>query len=110
MPRVTFVLSNETRFNCEGTKGQTLLEVAWENQLGVEGACGGLMACSTCHVIVASEWFENLKPPSVEECSLLDLTWGCTKTSRLGCQIILTDGLDGLVVELPSTTNNILEI
>ena len=110
MPRVTFVLANETRYACEATAGQTLLELAWEYQLGVEGACGGLMACSTCHVIVASEWFENLNPPSVEECSLLDLTWGCTKTSRLGCQITLTEGLDGLVVILPPATNNILEI
>ena len=110
MPRVTFVLANETRFNCKATTGQTLLEVAWEYKLEVEGACGGLMACSTCHVIVAPEWLKKLNPPSVEECSLLDLTWGCTKSSRLGCQITLTDGLDGLVVELPPAINNILEI
>lgn len=73
----------------------------------LEGACEGSLACSTCHVIVAPEWFDKLEEPTEEEEDMLDLAFGLTHTSRLGCQIILNDDLDGLTVTVPSETRNI---
>ena len=90
--------------------GRTLLEIAWDNNLEVEGACGGVMACSTCHVIVDPAWADRLDPPGEEEDQMLDLAWGLMPTSRLGCQIALTAALDGLVVSLPSETRNMLGV
>ena len=66
------------------------------------------MACSTCHLIVDMEWYDKLKPASEEEYDMLDLAYGLTRTSRLGCQIILTKDLDGLVVRLPAETRNMM--
>jgi 2Fe-2S ferredoxin len=66
------------------------------------------MACSTCHVIVDPEWFGRLDPASEDEEDMLDLAFGLTRTSRLGCQIIITEALDGLVVRLPKATRNLL--
>ena len=74
----------------------------------MEGACEGSLACSTCHVIVDQEWFPKLEPASEDEEDMLDLAFDLTKTSRLGCQIIMTEDLDGLVVTLPQQTNNML--
>ena len=108
MPRVTFVLPDGTRREIEAAAGKTLLDIAWDNRLDVEGACGGVMACSTCHVIVDPSFAGKLDPPGEEEDEMLDLAWGITPTSRLGCQITLTDELDGLVVALPAETNNLL--
>ena len=109
MPRVTFVLVDGTRRDIEAPAGETLLEIAWNNHIDIEGACGGVMACSTCHVIVENSYFHKLNPPSQEEDEMLDLAWGLTATSRLGCQIVLTDALDGLVVHLPAETHSQLD-
>ena len=89
--------------------GDTLLQIAWDNHIDIEGACGGVMACSTCHVIVDPAWFEKLPDPGEEEDQMLDLAWGLQPTSRLGCQIVLSDALDGLVVSLPQETRNLLD-
>ena len=67
----------------------------------LEGTCEGQMACSTCHVIVAAEDFDRLPPASEEEEDMLDLALGATRTSRLACQIVLSDELDGLTVRMP---------
>ena len=64
------------------------------------------MACATCHVVVQDPWYDRLAPPSDDEEDMLDLAYGLTATSRLGCQIALTDALDGLVVRLPDTGEN----
>lgn len=106
MPRVTFVLTDGARQEIDAPAGDTLLEIAWNNHIDIEGACGGVMACSTCHIIVEGAYFGRLEAPSQEEDEMLDLAWGLKPTSRLGCQIILTDALDGLVVHLPASTNN----
>lgn len=106
MPRVTFVLVDGTHQEIDAAAGETLLQIAWDNHIDIEGACGGVMACSTCHVIVDEAFSARLEHPSQEEDEMLDLAWGLTPTSRLGCQIVLTDALDGLIVRLPSETTN----
>jgi len=107
MVAVTFVLPDGTRQMLDGQTGDSLLDIAWDNHLPVEGACGGVMACSTCHMIVDPEWAGKVEPPGEEEDAILDLAWGVTATSRLGCQIVMTDSLDGLVVALPSETHDL---
>jgi 2Fe-2S ferredoxin len=109
MPRITFILPDGARREIEATAGQTLLDIAWEHQLDIEGTCGGVMACSTCHVIVAPDWQDRLPPPTREEDEMLDLAWGLTPASRLGCQIVMTDSLDGLTVMLPDETRSMLD-
>ena len=85
-----------------------MLEIAHRNGIDIEGACEGSLACSTCHVIVDPEWYDLLKEASEDEEDMLDLAFGLTKTSRLGCQIIITEELDGLTVQLPAATRNLL--
>ena len=110
MARITFIgASGQERREVEAQAGQTLLEVAHANDIAIEGACEGSMVCSTCHVIVADADYDRLPPASVDEEDLLDLAYGLTPTSRLGCQIVVTDALDGLTVRLPRGTNNLLE-
>jgi ferredoxin, 2Fe-2S len=109
MPTVSFILADGSRRDFVVEAGKSLLDVAWDNGLDVEGACGGVMACSTCHVIVDPAWISKLSDPSVEEEEMLDLAWGLTETSRLGCQITVSEALDGLVVSLPTETRNLLD-
>jgi 2Fe-2S ferredoxin len=87
--------------------GTTILEAAHNNDVDLEGACEGSLACSTCHIIVDDAYFGKLSEPSEDEEDMLDLAFGLTKTSRLGCQIILTKELDGITVEIPDETRNI---
>ena len=108
MPRMVFIEPDGTRREVEAPLGHSLLQIAWDNNIDIEGACEGAMACSTCHVIVAPEWYERLEAPSEDEEDMLDLAFGLTPTSRLGCQIIITEALDGLTVNLPSQTRNML--
>ncbi|MEQ9448692.1 MAG: 2Fe-2S iron-sulfur cluster-binding protein, partial [Rhodospirillaceae bacterium] len=77
--------------------------------IDMEGACEGSMACSTCHIIVEKDWVPKLPAPSASEEDMLDLTYGVTRASRLGCQIALTAELDGLVVRLPASTRNMMD-
>jgi ferredoxin, 2Fe-2S len=88
--------------------GQTLLEIAHEHGIDIEGACEGVMACSTCHVIVDDAWIDRLPEPSEDEEDMLDFAVGLTANSRLGCQIEMSDDLDGLVVKLPKEVRNML--
>lgn len=90
----------------EASVGQRLLDVAWAAREPLEGACEGVMACSTCHVIVDAEDFEKLPPASEEEEDLLDLAAYATRTSRLACQIMLTDELKILTVKIPPGAKN----
>lgn len=108
MPRVTFIEPEGGRKHIDAPSGWTLLEIAHDNDVDIEGACDGNMACSTCHVIVEPQWAPRLPPPSEEELDILDLAYGLEATSRLGCQIALTDALDGLVVRLPRLTVSLL--
>ena len=106
MPKVTFIDADGTRHEIEAEKGRSLLDIAHDNGISLEGACEGSLACSTCHVIVDAAFYDQLDEASEDEEDMLDLAWGLTETSRLGCQIILTDELDGLVVTLPAATRN----
>lgn len=108
MPKITFILPDGTHREVEAPVGLSVLEIAHRNQIDLEGACEGSLACSTCHVIVDPEDFERLKDPTEDEEDMLDLAWGLTETSRLGCQIIMTDELDGLTVKLPAATRNMM--
>ena len=87
--------------------GTTILEAAHNNDVDMEGACEGSLACSTCHVIVDDAYFNKLSEPSEDEEDMLDLAFGLTKTSRLGCQIVLNKDLDGITVEIPDETRNL---
>jgi 2Fe-2S ferredoxin len=88
----------------EAPEGWSLLEVARDAGIDIEGACGGSMACATCHVIVDDGWFVRLPAASAEEEDMLDFAESLTATSRLGCQIRLTRDLDGLIVTVPETS------
>ncbi|KAL4584448.1 hypothetical protein LXL04_009049 [Taraxacum kok-saghyz] len=87
--------------------GMSMLEAAHENDIELEGACEGSLACSTCHVIVMDvEQYNKLEDPTDEENDMLDLAFGLTETSRLGCQVIAKPELDGLRLALPAATRN----
>jgi 2Fe-2S ferredoxin len=106
MTKITFVEPDGKEVSVDAQNGLSLLEVAHNNGISLEGACEGSLACSTCHVIVEKEFFEKLPEPSEEEEDMLDLAWGLTHTSRLGCQIIISDSLDGMKVKVPTGTRN----
>jgi ferredoxin, 2Fe-2S len=101
MPKMVFVERDGAKREVEAPLGLSVLEVAHKYGVDIEGACEGSLACSTCHVIVAPEWFDKLKPAAEEEEDMLDVAFGLQKTSRLGCQIVMTEALDGLTVMLP---------
>ncbi|CAN0359163.1 unnamed protein product [Laminaria digitata] len=86
--------------------GMNLMRVAQAHGIDLEGACEGVCACSTCHVTMAGEVFDSLPEPSEDEEDMLDLAFGLTETSRLGCQVIVTPEMDGIVVKLPAATRN----
>jgi 2Fe-2S ferredoxin len=106
MPKMIFVERNGTPREVEAPIGLSVLEVAHKHGVDIEGACEGSLACSTCHVIVDPEWFARLAKPSEDEEDMLDLAFGLEKTSRLGCQIVITKDLDGLIVKLPASSRN----
>ena len=108
MPKMTFIERDGTRREVDAPLGLSVLEVAHKHGVDIEGACEGSLACSTCHVIVDAEWYELLKEATEDEEDMLDLAFGLTKTSRLGCQIIITEELDGLTVSLPAGTRNMM--
>lgn len=101
MVKVTFITAQDQRIAAEAAPGMRLLEVGQNAGLPLEGTCEGQMACSTCHVVVAAEWFGKLDAASDDEEDMLDLAAGVTRTSRLSCQIVLTEALDGLEVRVP---------
>ncbi|MEX0922984.1 MAG: ferredoxin family 2Fe-2S iron-sulfur cluster binding protein [Rhodovibrionaceae bacterium] len=108
MPKMTFIERDGTQREVEAPEGLSVLEIAHRHDIDIEGACEGSLACSTCHVIVESAWFDKLEEPSEDEEDMLDLAFDLQKTSRLGCQIVITPELDGLTVKLPGSTRNLL--
>jgi 2Fe-2S ferredoxin len=102
MAKVTYVLADQTARTVELKPGTSVMEGAVRNNIpGIDAECGGACSCATCHVYVASEWFARTGGPASIEQSMLDFTSCAKPTSRLSCQIKVTDELDGLVVQLP---------
>jgi 2Fe-2S ferredoxin len=108
MPKMTFIERDGTHREVDAPLGLSVLEIAHNHDVDIEGACEGSLACSTCHVIVDPSWFRRLATPTEDEEDMLDLAFGLTETSRLGCQIVMTPELDGLVVKLPAGTRNMM--
>ncbi len=106
MVSVTFITTAGERVEANAEPGTRLLEVAQNADMPLEGTCEGQMACSTCHVIVAPDWFGKLPKASEDEEDMLDLAADVARTSRLACQIELTAGLDGLEVRIPGESRN----
>lgn len=104
--KIIFIDKGETKeFNVP--VGTTVLEAAHNNNIDLEGACEGSLACSTCHVIVDKKFYDMLEEPNEDEEDMLDLAFGLTPTSRLGCQIVMTKELDGLTLLVPDETRNV---
>ncbi|MCG8491184.1 MAG: ferredoxin family 2Fe-2S iron-sulfur cluster binding protein [Sneathiellales bacterium] len=106
MPKMTFIKPGGEKLEVDAPLGVSILEIAHRNGVDLEGACEGSLACSTCHIIVDDEDFDRLAEPTDDEEDMLDLAFGLQPTSRLGCQIIMSEELDGLTVTLPSGSNN----
>ena len=102
MPKMTFVERDGTKREVDAPLGLSVLEIAHKHGVDIEGACEGSLACSTCHVVVDGSWFKQLAAPTEDEEDMLDLAFDLQETSRLGCQLIMTEALDGLVVKLPA--------
>ena len=108
MPIMTFIDCEGTRREVDAPVGLSVLEVAHKHGVDIEGACEGSLACSTCHVIVDPAWIDKLADATEDEEDMLDLAFGLEATSRLGCQIVMSDALNGLVVKLPAGSRNML--
>ena len=108
MPKITFTTADGKDQTFDAPVGISVLEVAHQNKIPLEGACEGSLACSTCHVVVNEAWYDKLAEASEDEEDMLDLAFGLTHTSRLGCQIMMSDALDGLHVSLPGATRNMM--
>ncbi len=108
MPKIYFVTQSGESIEIDAPLGLSLLEVAHQNDIDLEGACEGSLACSTCHVIVDEKWYDKLPKATEDEEDMLDLAFGLTQTSRLGCQIVMTPELEGLMVKLPAGSRNMM--
>ena len=106
---ITFITKEGNEIDIIGREGQNLLRLAQAHDIAMEGACEGVCACSTCHVVFEDDDYdmvEDLIPLTDDEEDMLDLAFALTPTSRLGCQMILTPDLEGLRVHLPAATRN----
>jgi len=108
MPKMTFIERDGTRREVDAPLGLSVLEIAHKHGVDIEGACEGSLACSTCHVVVDPSWYGKLAKATEDEEDMLDLAFGLEETSRLGCQIVMSPALDGLVVKLPAGSRNLL--
>ena len=101
MPKLIFVNSEGTEKSVEAENGLSVMEIARDNDLEIEGTCGGSISCCTCHVIIDKDWFSIVGSPNPDEEDMLDLAVGLQPTSRLSCQIEVTNELDGLRMTIP---------
>jgi ferredoxin len=104
--KVVFVTADGKKVPAEAQAGDRLLEVAQGAGMPLEGTCEGQMACSTCHVIVGADWFDRLPPAAPDEEDMLDLAADVARTSRLSCQIVLGEELDGIEVRIPGESHD----
>ncbi len=101
MTKIKFKMSNGSEKVVNAENGLSLMEIARDNDLGIEGTCGGSISCCTCHLIIDPEWYKIVGPPNPDEEDMLDLAVDLKTTSRLGCQIEVSDNLEGLIVTIP---------
>lgn len=101
---VTFIQPDETTKVVQARVGESLLQTAHRNDIDLEGACEGVCACSTCHLIVRQAFYDSLEEPSEDEEDMLDMAFGLTETSRLGCQIMVREDMDGTVLTMPAAS------
>ncbi len=101
MTKIIFTLTDGTEKVVKADNGLSLMEIARDNDLGIEGTCGGSISCCTCHLVIDAEWYKVVGPPHPDEEDMLDLAVDLHPTSRLGCQIEVKDNLDGLRVKIP---------
>ena len=102
MPKITYIEHNVKYHTIEVANGLSVMEGAVQNNIpGIDADCGGSMACATCHVYVKEEWFNKLPKKEDGEEDMLDMAFEPKKNSRLSCQLMVTDQLEGLVVNLP---------
>ena len=103
MAKITYITHDNQNYTIEVQNGLTVMEGAVQNDIpGIDADCGGGMACATCHVYVNDEWFDKITPKEDGEEDMLDMAYEPKKNSRLSCQIIVSDELDGLTVNIPS--------
>lgn len=102
MPKITFIEQDGTERTVEAELGSTVMEAAINNDIpGILATCGGSCSCATCHVYVDEEWFDKLPAQTLEELDMLDTAHDLEPTSRLSCQIQVTEEIDGLIVKTP---------
>ena len=103
MPKITYITSENETHTIDVDNGLTVMEGAVQNNIpGIDADCGGGMACATCHVYVTEDWFDKLPKKEDGEEDMLDMAFEPKKNSRLSCQIVVSDDLDGLKVNIPS--------
>ena len=103
MSKITYIDSSGNSKTIEVANGITVIEGAIQNNIpGIDADCGGGMACATCHVYVKEEWLNKLNKPEDAEQDMIDMAFEPKKNSRLSCQLIVSDKLDGLIVTTPS--------
>ena len=102
MTNINFKLRNGEIKKINAEDGLTLMEIARDHDLGIEGTCGGSISCCTCHIVIDKDWFDKVGPVNPDEEDMLDLAVDLQPTSRLGCQIEVTQELDGLIVNIPN--------
>ena len=102
MAKITFIQPDGVAKTVDAEAGLSVMEAARQNDVdGIHAECGGMCSCSTCHCYIAEEWFAKLTPMEDDEEGLLEFAWEPRETSRLTCQITVTDALDGLVLRVP---------
>jgi 2Fe-2S ferredoxin len=103
MPKITYIDQDGAERTVEAELGATVMETAINNDVpGILATCGGSCSCATCHVYVDEEWFDKLPPAALEELDMLDTAHDVEPTSRLSCQIQVTEAIDGLIVTTPA--------
>ena len=100
-------MSDNSIKEVEANIGDHILETAHKNEIDIEGACDASLACSTCHIILDEKMYDYLPKPKEEEDDLLDLAFGLTHTSRLGCQVIITKEFTDTIICIPAATRNL---
>jgi 2Fe-2S ferredoxin len=103
MPKITYIDNDGTARTVEAEVGSTVMETAVKNEIpGILATCGGSCSCATCHVYLDQDWYAKLAPPELDESDMLDTAHELKSTSRLSCQIVVSEELDGLIVRTPA--------